>query len=279
MPTYFSILQAILRPETGEYLAIGLLVVGEGHHFFEISEEKLKAAKSLLTSGSARLLNASIHDLEHTLRPVSDSNRELFSAAHPFTDIGYLDYSSRYHNNLLRFTAPEVIQFPADRTHFSRLFELYVYNGDPGRPALAEAVSPFEALKEEFYPKIMDRVNLNVELTTEHVASLFMPTHVNLIGKNDILVVGREILFAKRSYNLGNDLKEVYTLIKAIEEDFDPPQVFLIGDEPPREMVRSHTMWQDMRNSRFLEVVPVAETAQIEEYVKEHHVEPFLSIA
>ncbi len=279
MSTYFSILQAILRPETGEYLAIGLLVVGEGRHFFEISDEKVKAAKSLLSPASTRQLNASVHDLEKTLKPMSTNQDELFSFAHPFTNLGYLDYSSRYHNNLLRFTSPEPIQFPADQTHFLSLFKLYVYNGDPSRQTLAESVSPFEVLKEHFYPNIKDRVNLNVELTRKHVQHLFMPTHVDLIGKNDLLVIGREIQFSKRHYYLGNDLKEIYSLVKAIEEEFEPPKVFLIGDEPPREMGRSHGMWQDMRNSKFLKVVPVAETDQIEAYVQEHGVEPFLDLA
>lgn len=273
MPTHYSIPQALLRPETGEYLAIGLLMAGEGCPFFGISDEKLKAARELLSPSAARMLAESVRDLTRSFATEYDTS--LFETGSSLASWDFLSYSSRYHNNLIRFSAPERITLEANPQNFAQLFKLYVYHSGLSKPGLAEVPSPFRVLKESFYPRIETRVNLEVELTASQIPHLFMPTKVDFIGKNEVPVIGREVLFAKRSYNLGKDLNEMYALIKTVEEDFQKPQVFLVGDEPPKTMTKAHELWANMRKSPFLEVVPIAEVDRIEGYIQEHGVQPF----
>lgn len=276
MPAQYSILQILLRPQIDEYLAVGLLLFDEGQVHFAVSEDKVRAAKSLLSTGAGRLLSDSIRDIKRVLSPSSSSDQGVRNSV--FTQPAYLEYVSRYHNNLLRFTAPEFIRINPTPEHFSNLFHTLIFHAQSVPVLPLASASPFDSLRNTFYPRIRNRVNAGFTLTPSILPSLFVPTSVSFIGQNEVQVVGQEINFAKKAYNLGKDLNDMYALIKAFEADNKVDgKYFLLGNEPPTHSVKQHEMWVTMQNSPFVEVVPIAESERVSSYLEMHDVRPYVA--
>lgn len=278
MPAFYSILQALIHPQTDEYLSVGLILCGdEGQVHFELSNEKLKAAKDILPSGSGKLLQTTVRNIYDSIRaPADQSGQVSLGLGSRFSTPEYLQYLSQYSHNLLRFTAPVRIDMPATQDTFLALFKRYIFDANPLAVKPAASVSPFEKLQADFYPYIAKRVNVGFTLTPEILPSLFIEAPVSFIGKNNVPVVGREIDFSKRSYNLGKDLNDMYALIKAFEAQGDEGQYYLVGNEPPKQLSKQHHIWDTMRQSRFLLVIPIEETEQIREYIELHNVRPYV---
>ena len=280
MKTFYSILQVIFNQGVGEHLSVGLLLASEGEQlFFKISEEKLDAAKMLLSEASKRLLHESIRDLKNNLgesSPTPQTTLDFFQS--PFRQAAYLQYLSRYQNNLVRFSSPIEIEVPFNQELFKALCWRYVYPDPENETPRLLVSSPFEPLRSSFYPKIEKQVNTNFQLTSIVLPTLFLNTTVNLIGQNEVQVVGKEIHFEKRSYNLGKDLNDIYAMIKAFEANGqDNGKYYLIGNEPSKNEIKQHEMWETMRKSKWVEVVPTDETERIEAYLDKHHVKPYVA--
>ena len=138
-------------------------------------------------------------------------------------------------------------------------------------------------IKTKLYPKIEDRVNIDISLTSSHFENLFAPIEVNFIGLNGIPVAGQTIDFEKKHYNLENDVTRYVSLTKAIEledrylEDGDKGKYFVIGREPEIKSDKNHSLWEQIRDSDFLEFIDIDEIGIVEEYIKKNDVRPYFS--
>jgi hypothetical protein len=137
----------------------------------------------------------------------------------------------------------------------------------------------FANLTESFYPRIEGKVNLDIKLTADILPTLFLPTKLNFLGQNEVQVIGKEIDFSKRSYNLGKDLNDINALMKSFEEaEKNDGKYFLIGNEPLKsEYPKQHEMWKMIYNrKKHTEIVPLNEVERIIMYIDEHGVKPYV---
>jgi len=129
MPSHFCILFASSRPEIQEQISIGLLLVGSNSVFFEISKTKLKIAGKLLPPQSYCYLKDTVRQISQLVEAentkVGSLLLEPMNISNKFS-IGYMEYLSRYSNNILTFSNPKIFDLDADNALFEMLFKKYV---------------------------------------------------------------------------------------------------------------------------------------------------------
>ena len=73
-----------------------------------------------------------------------------------------------------------------------------------------------------------------------------------------------------------NDVTRFVSLTKAIELEGDSRgKYFVLGREPQKKINKNHFLWQQIRDTEFLEFVDVDEVGIIEEYLENNNVMPF----
>ncbi|MEM7655427.1 MAG: hypothetical protein AAF399_04805 [Bacteroidota bacterium] len=284
MSVLYSILHVPLRVEADEQLSIGLLLLTGNEVFFRYSIPKLHLVKDLMLDSRYRLLKQALQGIAKTIKseaneiqPFHFQLRSSSVGQARFASKEYLTYSSQYHHNLLTFTPPQKVPFPGNQTTFFRLYEKFIDH----MPIVEEVPeSPFhiEAIvSEKLYPNLEERVNLDLRLSYKEIPTLFLPTQVSFIGRNDAPMVGRVIDFGKRVYNLQHDLTEMYTLVKAFEENGESNgKYFVIGQEPSQSKEKEHITWATISRSKTVDYVDVTEIERVAEYAQSHGVEPFI---
>ncbi|MDP5169183.1 MAG: hypothetical protein NWR72_02970 [Bacteroidia bacterium] len=287
MSVFHSILHVPLRVEAGEQLSVGLLMLAGNDVFFRYSPHKVQLVKELMAEPRHRLLKQALNGITRTIeteaRKIQDYHYQLQESTvrqQRFLREDYIGYLAQYHHNLLTFTSPTPINLPENQTAFLRLYEKFVDQ----IPAIGvQHNSPFhieEIVSDKLYPHLKGRVNLGISLTSHDIPTLFLPTRVSFIGRNDAPMVGRVVDFSKRAYNLQHDLAEMYTLVKAFEESGeDNGKYFVIGQEPHKNQHKEHDTWAAIHRSKTVEYVDLAETERITEYANTHNVEPFIQEA
>lgn len=94
MKTRYSLIYAITRPEIGEQLSIGIILLDEHGSKIRFSKHKIAAAKNLLNKESGFYLDSSVKSIEDKFsRQVDASAIEM-----------KLAYLSRYSNNIVRIS-------------------------------------------------------------------------------------------------------------------------------------------------------------------------------
>src|SRR5665213_1663211 len=109
MATYYSILSALIRPEIQEKISVGLLLIGDKDVFFEYSKNKLNSAKTLLSENAHLMLKDALKNIEVTVSAQQSANKKYelnFKKKSPLSE-SYIQYLSRYNNNILGFTSPK----------------------------------------------------------------------------------------------------------------------------------------------------------------------------
>jgi hypothetical protein len=131
-------------------------------------------------------------------------------------------------------------------------------------------------VKQNLFPKIENKVNLELSLTSDDFENLFAPIEIDFIGINGIPVAGQTFDFEKKHYYLENDVTRFVSLTKAIElEGINRGKYYVLGREPQKNIDKNHLLWEHIRDSDFLEFVDVDEIGIVEEYIKEHNVRPY----
>ena len=134
----------------------------------------------------------------------------------------------------------------------------------------------YSKVKENLFPKIENRVNLELTLTSNDFENLFAPIEIDFIGINEIPLAGQTIDFEKKHYYLENDITRFVSLTKAIElEGNSKGKYFILGREPQKNIDKNHQLWEHIRDSDFLEFVDIDEIGIVQEYIEEHNVKPF----
>lgn len=283
MNTFYSILQVPLRVEAGEKLSIGLLLREGDQVFFRYSKMKLKLIKSLIPRNSYTLLRHSLKDMDRMfegntkLGPFHFQLKDSPNPGDNFSSKEYISYLSRYNNNLLTFSPPSSFLLKASPSVFSNLYQKMVGDEEEVPESMGKSQELSTYLHENLYPKIKAHVNLDVELNTTHLPSLFLPLRVDFIGKNDAPIVGKEIDFSKSHYYLENDLTKLYTLVKAFEESGEEKgKYYAIGKEPSLETPKNHGIWQTILRSTSVDFVDFQEVDKIIAFIDQHGVTPYL---
>lgn len=247
------------------------------HTMFKHSSEKLLAIKGIIDVERYNFVRSYMRSLENDMNIAVGSNglfENKLSNRNWVTE-SYINYLSRYSNNLIQFSEPKFIDIDFDPNNFKSLFEKYVYTY--GQEAGTVQIEPiFEKVRRQLYPIIHNRVNLDISLDATHFENLFAPIEVNFIGINETPVAGQAIDFGKKHYNLENDIARFVSLTKAIElKDKLKGQYFVLGREPEKKDHKNHVLWTQIRDSNFLEFVDIEDTDRVGEYLERHDVRPY----
>ena len=117
MKNYYSIIFASIRPEIEEKISIGLLFWNETKKYFEYSNKKLSLSGNLFSDNSYILLKDSLTNIEHTI-DLKDKS----------LDKDYIDYLSKYNQNVLKWTSPKIIDLDVNKDNFKKLFSKLIDN-------------------------------------------------------------------------------------------------------------------------------------------------------
>jgi len=277
MKTIYSILYITLNTTLNEKVGIGVLLSDSENNIFKYSLEKLLAVKGLIESERYNLIKSYLKSLEDNINNVNDIN--LFGnkpVKSEWLTENYISYLSRYSNNLIQFSEPKYIDIEFSLDNFKKIFEKYIYAYESSLEIIQNE-SIYTKVKNTLYPKIDNRVNVDMVLDSSHFENLFAPIEVSFIGVNGIPVAGQTIDFSKKHYNLENDVTRFVSLTKAIEiEDKGKKgQYYVLGREPEIKNDKNHLLWKQIRDSIFLQFVDIDEVGIIENYIKKNDVRPY----
>lgn len=278
MKTIYSILYVTLNTALNEKVSIGLLMFDGEYDMFSYSTDKLFALKGIIEPERYSLIKGYLKSLENDIN-LKDNTEILFESKtlkNRWVSEGYISYLSRYSNNLIQFSEPKAIDIIYTPENFKRLFEKYIYVFDQKIEAIITEQDVVKKVRQQLYPKITNRVNLDKSLDSTHFENLFAPIEVNFIGINGMPVAGQTIDFDKKHHFLENDIARFVSLTKAIElEGKEKGKYFVLGQEPEKKDDKNHLLWEQIRNTEFLEFVDVDEVSRIEEYIEKNEVKPY----
>lgn len=278
MKTIYSILYVTLNTALNEKVSIGLLMFDGEYDMFRYSTDKLLALKGIIEPERYNLIKGYLRSLENDINSETDKTRLFENEAlkKNWVSEGYISYLSRYSNNLIQFSEPKAIDIIYTPENFKRLFEKYIYVFDQQIAAIITEQDVVKKVRQLLYPKITNRVNLDKSLDSTHFENLFAPIEVNFIGINGMPVAGQTIDFDKKHHFLENDIARFVSLTKAIElEGKEKGKYFVLGHEPEKKDDKNHLLWEQIRNTEFLEFVDVDEVGRIEEYIEKNEVKPY----
>ena len=270
MRTFYSLLQVPLRPAGQEQLNIGLLLVGDHGILFSYSEPKLNALKNLIPSTAFNLLRSYLVSLKTKINEDSSLIKTQFS------NLEFLNYLSKYNNNLLTFSKPGSLDIEPTQETFQRLFEKFVFEPtlEVELSVVAEPMPIYSQVQTKLFPKIEGKVNIDKKVTSNDLKSLIAPVKVDFIGKNQVPVAGVTVDFTKSENTLVNSLSKFVSLIHALDKDDQQGgKYYVLGKEPNQYSIQ-HKRWEDMRDTGFIEFIDINEIEKIASYIDEHHVKP-----
>ncbi len=277
MKTYYTILSFNIKPEINERLSIGLIMIFGEKVFFRYSPYKLSIIQKLTNRETLKATHTYLKLIEEAV-----ASKRAFYSKDDLLEIKaeskydrlfseqYIEYLSRYNNNLVSFTSPNFVELEGTDHLFDFLYIKFI--GDFDNEKEQEQVKHIELLKKEFYPKVRTYFNIEQEINSTQFPSLITPVKVDLMGKNEIEVFGQSIDFEKKNYwieyTIGNLLQ--------IKRAFPDAKQFVIGFEPNKNLEVNHRIWENIRQISDFEYVDISEVERITEYAIEHGVTPLI---
>jgi len=278
MATHYSILYASIRKVTQEKVSLGLLLFDEKKVYGLFSPKKLAGVKAFLSKEEFQLLHHSfdaiMNDIGTQNEPINIQNAELFKITHSAFSIDYINYLSRYKNNLITYSEPKQIELEASPENTLHLFEKLVGAPDERSLALTKRLSPIDQLTSRFDGKLQEHFNVHYILTTERVPNLVVPVKVDLIGRNGQDVFVRTIDTSGGPEKLANEISTFYVLTDTYRKNKVPFQDFLVAEEPDKKQKKQHNIWQQVRASRDFHYLDLSEAEKIMEYAIRYDVKP-----
>lgn len=279
MKTFYTILSFNIKPEINERLSIALIMICGEKVFFRHSPYKLSIIQKLTNKETLKATHTYLKLIEEAVY----SKKAFYSKAdlleikaeskydRLFSE-QYIEYLSRYNNNLVSFTSPNFIELEGTDHLFDLLYNKFIGDFDNEKEQEQEQVKYIELLKKEFYPRVKPYFNIEKEITSTQFASLITSVKVDLMGKNEIKVFGQSIDFEKKNnsieYTVGNLLQ--------IKRAFPDAKQFVIGFEPNKNLEVNHRIWENIRQISDFDYVDISDVERITEYAIEHGVTPLI---
>lgn len=278
MKTFYSILSINIRPEISERLSVGLIMVTGERVFFRYSSSKLSIIQKLTdneihkaTQNYLKLVETSVHSNKAiysnndllALKVESKYNR-LFSEQ-------YIEYLSKYNNNLVSFSKPNFVELEINDQIFDTFYIKFIGNFDDDK--VQEPVKQIECFKKQYYPKVKTFFNIEHEINSTQFLGLITPVKIDLMGKNEIEVFGQSIDFEKKGYSIEYNIGNLLQLKRALPN----AKQFVIGYEPDKTMEINHRIWNNIRQISEFEYVDISEAEKITEYAICHGVTPLFN--
>ncbi len=273
--TFYSILTAIIRPEIQERIAVGLLLMGKEGVYFNYSTNKLAAVRTILHDTDYRLFKDYLQMVESKATEMALENGQIsFDKKDNVFNEEYINYLSRYNNNMLGFTPVKSIDMPATGEVFDKLFARYIDDVDQPKPV--EHKRTFEVFRRKNETRLKPHYTIEQEIYTKELPALIAPVKVDLIGINEIPVYAQAVDMNRRLYHIENDLGQLLFLRNAFQEGYKNVKEFVVTSEPPKSQLKQHAVWKQLRASKQFTYVDEREAEQLIIYAEEHGVRPLL---
>jgi len=273
MKTFYSILYCTIRPNVDERVSIGLFIGNERTCKFQFSAEKLTVIKGLFSDNAFGMLKISLKSLQKLSQECETDFLNTYRGASTLKE-QYFSYLSKYANNLITYSSPKGIDIDLNQNVFDKLFEKFIYQ----LPTTVEPLlKPIEKAKERLTTSLAGRVNFNADIDNTTIPGLIVPAKVWFIGKNEVQVTGEAKDFnGQRPHIIQQQINAHLFLIDRIKDTQTGKNghFFLIGDEPRKDLIENHKLWQAVKESSTLDLVPTDEIEKVENYMQEHGVEP-----
>lgn len=280
MATQYSILSVLIRPEIQEKITVGFLLMDETNVFFNLSKNKLAAAKNLLSSNAYKSLKDALHNIKATaenqdLEEKININTITSRKSNTFSK-SYIEYLSRYNNNILSFSTPKEIELDASIDIFSKLFSKFVDNSTIiEKKPLTNHIQRFIQEKRLILSK---HFNIDKKVTNKEIPGLIVPVTVTFIGQNEVPTFVQSLDFEKRIDFLSSDISEILYLQRAFKDEKKESVAMSIINEPDRiKFPQQHEIWHQLRNTSGITHYDISEMDAVLEYAEKHNVQPFLN--
>ena len=114
MKTFYSIVYALITPETGEKISLGILLSDGENSIFRYSRLKLSIVHSMVSAEQGKFMSDYLHSLSKLSNPkdtikvnlglkFAESGKSLISES-------YIEYLSVYNQNILTYSKPVLIE-------------------------------------------------------------------------------------------------------------------------------------------------------------------------
>jgi len=279
MSTYYSIIFASIRKATQEKISLGFILFNEDMVLCKFSYSKLAALKHFLSKDEFKIVNESINVLEKKVRASSEilhfNSHSLFKVSDSSFSVDYINYLSRYKNNLVTYLQPKKIDIEVSVENAMKLFDNLVGSGiDHETNQLVKKISPIDYLKEKYDGKIQSHFLMNHTITFEDVPNLLVPVKVDLLGKNGIDVFVQSIDMTSAHNLVINEVSTFYLLKETYNKNKVKFKDFVLTQEPPKELKNQHSIWRQIKDSKEFNYVDVSESGKIMEYAEKYNVRP-----
>ncbi len=279
MKTQYSILSVLIRPEIQEKISVGLLLFNEDEVIFNYSNSKLNVSKELLSDSSFKILKDTIKIISKTFndtfnvyslkKGIKIFNNKNFDNLFTFE---YIEYLSRYSNNLIGFSAPKTINLPIGPDAYNNLFYKFVDISQAER-APKERVKPIEIVRER-HKEILNFYNVNNEISHNYVPNLIAPVKIDFSGKNDIDVYVQTLDMEQPSHHIAYHINAFGQLKAAYAENNMHMKDFLLCEEPSKHLKKQHDIWLQIRTTGKFNYLDISDSQKIIEYAIIHDVKP-----
>ena len=278
MFTQYSILSILIRPEIQEKISIGFLLMDEEKVFFDYSKRKLGIAKSLLSDNAFKSLKDALSNIQATanIQYSKEGSAILNIKSSNTFNKSYIEYLSRYNNNILSFTSPKAIELEASLTIFSKLYQRFIDDFVINQ-VKAPVLSHIEEFKISKRPVLSKYFNIDKKITHKEVPHLIVPVTVTFIGQNKVPTFVQSLDLEKSPQSVANDISEILFLQNAFHEMNKESVAMAITSEPNSKLFpKQHDIWNQLRHNKDIKNYDISEAEAVIDYAEEHNVLPFL---
>lgn len=274
MKTFFSILSAPIRPESGEQISLGLILSDGNKSLFNFSVTKLAVIKSLTEDSSYHFIKRYLKAIENVINKVDTDDPTLIPRIHDQKNIvvnePYIEYLSIYNRNVLSFSKPAKIDVEVTPEKFNQLFEKFI---DIIRiPTIKNTIKgSISQVKRSFMPSVSNYFAENRKITPNEFPSVIIPVTIDLFGKNENIVFA-QFIDMERNFN---HIKIDYYDLKELRGIIPDAHSFLITAEPEKSTFqKQHEIWEHIRAGSDFDYVDISEVDRIKQYAVQHGVKP-----
>jgi hypothetical protein len=274
MKTFFSIFSASIRPESGEQLALGLILSDGETSIFDFSDNKLGILGSLVDVMQHHFIKKYLRSVENVINKVDTNDPDIIPWLQDQQNIvvnePYIEYLSIYNRNVLSFSKPVGIDLAVTPENFQQLFEKFIDRAKT--PVEKNAVNrSVSRIKESFIPKVAGYFAEKREITPAEYPNILIPVTVDLFGRNEQIVFA-QFIDMERHFN---HIKTNYYDLKELKMIIPQSHSFLVSAEPEKiRFSKQHDIWDHIRSSHDFDYVDISEVDRIREYAEEHGVRP-----
>lgn len=276
MKTFYSIVYAVITPETGEKIALGVLLSNGVISRFRFSWQKLEGLKHFIGDKEHDSIRAYIKSVEkmanHTEPIVSNIIAMADTGQLSMVSESYISYLSTYSQNMVSFGKPIQIDLSVEDENLDNLFNALI--NEKELSSRHQVRHQIHLIKEKFISSVDRFFTAEFEITPESYTTLTFPVKLDLLGKNEIPVFASFLDFEKAMHHIKSDFFDIEQVIHALKV----VKGFVVSSEPDKGLFKNqHIAWDRFRNKPDIEYLDLSEVEKIRDYAMAHEVAPWLA--